>query len=161
MWLQQSYGSLKRDQLLSLRDNLLYETMPTDVNKKFWKLKVKNRSGCMLTVNVSETVAQRCSIKKVLLKISQNSQKSTCIVVSSFIKLHAWPEACNFIKKETPTQIFFHELCEVFKVARVINLKQDFTEWFFNNLVIIIKLYKIRYLSLNKALLFQSTRLLV
>ena len=32
------------------------------------------------------------------------------------------------------------------KVARVVNLKLAFTEWFFYNLVILIKLCKIRYL---------------
>ena len=40
------------------------------------------------------------------------------------------------------------------KVARVVNLKLVFTEWFFCNLVILIKLYKIRYLNLDKALSF-------
>ena len=30
----------------------------------------------------SETVVQRCSVKKVLLKISQNSQENTCARVS-------------------------------------------------------------------------------
>ena len=38
------------------------------------------------------------------------------------------------------------------KVGRVVNLKLAFTERFFYNLVILIKLYKIRYLNLGKAL---------
>ena len=41
-----------------------------------------------------------------------------------------------------------------FKVARVVNLKLAFTEWFFYNLVILIKLCKIWYLNLDKVLLF-------
>ena len=41
-----------------------------------------------------------------------------------------------------------------FKVAGVVKLKLDFMEWFFYNLVILIKLYKTRYLNLDKALLF-------
>ena len=36
-----------------------------------------------------ETVVQRCSVKKVLLEISQNSQKNTCARVSFSIKLQA------------------------------------------------------------------------
>ena len=42
----------------------------------------------------------------------------------------------------------------LFKVARVVDLKLVFTEWFFYNLVILIKLCKIWYLNLDKALLF-------
>ena len=40
--------------------------------------------------------------RKVFLKISQNSHKSTCARISFLIKLQA--EACNFIKKETLAQ---------------------------------------------------------
>ena len=38
------------------------------------------------------------------------------------------------------------------KVARVVSLKLAFAGWFFYNLVILIKLCKIRYLNLEKAL---------
>ena len=34
----------------------------------------------------TETVAQRCSVKKVFLEISQNSQENTCARVSFLIK---------------------------------------------------------------------------
>ena len=44
----------------------------------------------------SEAVARRCSVKKVFLDISQNSQENTCTRV--------W--ACDFIKKETLAQMF-------------------------------------------------------
>ena len=37
-----------------------------------------------------EAVVQRCSVKKVLLEISQNSQQNTCTRVSFLIKLRAW-----------------------------------------------------------------------
>ena len=44
-------------------------------------------------------------LKKVFLEISQNQQKNTCVRVSYF-----WwssrPEAYNFMKKETPAQVF-------------------------------------------------------
>ena len=42
----------------------------------------------------------------------------------------------------------------VLKVALVVNLKLAFTEWFFYNSIILIKLWKIRYLNLDKALSF-------
>ena len=38
------------------------------------------------TIN-KEAVTQRCSVKKVFLEISQNSQENTCARVSFFIKL--------------------------------------------------------------------------
>ena len=55
----------------------------------------------------------RYSIKKVFLKISPNSQKNTCVRVSFLIKLQAL--TCNFIKKETLTQMLSCELCVIFK----------------------------------------------
>ena len=37
-----------------------------------------------------EAVVQRCSVKKVLLEVSQNSQESACARASFLIKLQAW-----------------------------------------------------------------------
>ena len=51
----------------------------------------------------TEAVLWRCSVKKVILKISQNSQKAPM------------SEACNFIKKETLAQVFSCEFCEILK----------------------------------------------
>ena len=51
-------------------------------------------------------------LKEVVLKISQNSQESTCARVSFLIKL---PKPCNLIKKETLAQVFSCEFCENFK----------------------------------------------
>ena len=42
----------------------------------------------------------------------------------------------------------------IIKVVCMVNLKLAFTEWFFYNLVILMKLCKIWYLNLDKALLF-------
>ena len=50
---------------------------------------------------IKEAVAKSCSVKKVFLEISQNSQENTCARV------------CNFIKKETLAQVFFCEFCEI------------------------------------------------
>ena len=55
---------------------------------------------------------QRCSIKKLFLKFSQNSQGNTCARVSFLIKLQVEP--CNFVKKETLTQAFSCEFCEIY-----------------------------------------------
>ena len=49
-------------------------------------------------------------MEKMFLKISQNSQGDTCGEVSFFTKI-----ACNFIKKENPTQVLPCEFCEIYK----------------------------------------------
>ena len=78
-------------------------------NKKTKKTKQKNVHN-----GDSEAVAQRCSVKKVLLEISQNALWNTCARVS-FLQALDW-KACNFIKKrgvfflkkkETPTHRCF------------------------------------------------------
>ena len=56
---------------------------------------------------------RRCSVNKVLLKISQNSRRNTCARVCFLIMLQAL--ACNSIKKETLAKIFSCEFCEIFK----------------------------------------------
>ena len=61
----------------------------------------------------TEAVAQRCSVKKMFLEISQNSQENTCARVSFLINLQA--SDCNFIKKETLAQVFSCEFCEISK----------------------------------------------
>ena len=53
----------------------------------------------------TEAVAQRCSLKKVLLEISQNSQENTCARVSFLMKLQV--KTNNFIKKEIDTDVNF------------------------------------------------------
>ena len=70
-------------------------------NNRFLEMSVKGywRSGC--------------SVKKMFLKILQNSDENTYARVSFLIKLQA--EACNFIKRETLTQVFSCEFCNIFK----------------------------------------------
>ena len=62
---------------------------------------------------MSEAVAQRCSVKKVFLEISQNSQENTCARVSFLIKLQ--DSGCNFIEKKTLAQVFSCEFCDISK----------------------------------------------
>ena len=54
---------------------------------------------------------QRCSVKKVFLEISWNSQENTCARASFLIKSCT----CKFIKKETLAQVFSCEFCEISK----------------------------------------------
>ena len=55
----------------------------------------------------SRSSHQRCSIKKLFLKVLQYSQENICAGISFLIKLQA-----SFIEKETPTQVFS---CACFK----------------------------------------------
>ena len=59
-----------------------------------------------------EAVVQKCSVKKMLLKISQNSGKHLCQSLF-LIKLQAWLK--NFIKKKTLAQVFSCDFCEISK----------------------------------------------
>ena len=55
----------------------------------------------------------RCSVKKVFLEIPQILQENTC--VGGFFYNAIGLQACNFIKKDTSTLIFFYEIYEIFK----------------------------------------------
>ena len=65
----------------------------------------------MKKMQPEEAVTGRCCVEKLPFKISQNSQDNTCARVSILIKSLFY----NFIKKETPTQVFSCEFCEIFK----------------------------------------------
>ena len=54
-----------------------------------------------------------CSLKKVYLKVLQNSLENTCARVSFLIKLQV--HACIFMKKETLAQVFSFEFCKILK----------------------------------------------
>ena len=73
---------------------------PTAYPLSFSYLSLHEKSKMKLT----ETVNQRCFLKKVLVKISQKSHQNTCARVSLLTKLQAL--ACNFIKKQTRTGVF-------------------------------------------------------
>ena len=59
----------------------------------------------------TEAVVRRCSVKKVLLEISQNSQENNCAGDSFLTK----PQACNFIKKDSLVQVFSCAFCKISK----------------------------------------------
>ena len=70
------------------------------VNRCFAKYKASN--CCKI-----EVVIQRISVKKVFLNIFQNLKENPCPRVSFLIKLQ--------LKKETLTQLFSCEFCNIFK----------------------------------------------
>ena len=61
-------------------------------------------------MEITETVVRRCSVKKVFLEISQNSQESTCTRVCLLIKLQTWPSTVADL-----AQVISCEFCEISK----------------------------------------------
>ena len=57
-------------------------------DKKTWPIKNADK-GQYETVDIIEAVARRCSVKKVILQISQNSKENTSARVSLLIKLQS------------------------------------------------------------------------
>ena len=71
---------------------------------------IRPKRQCFLSF--TEVVSRKCSVKKLLLRISQNAKKNpTYTRVSFLIKLQA--EAYNYIKKETLAQVFSSEFCKI------------------------------------------------
>ena len=62
-------------------------------------------------------------------------------------------------KNQKCAKVNFNRIMWLIKVARVVNLKLAFTERFFYNLIILIKLCKTPYLHLDNALLFPRNQL--
>ena len=91
---------------------MLCKVLPVDFNKSLCTIQIHK---CFYTPNesyrFSEAVVQRCSVKKMFFKISQNSQENACARVFLLIK---W-QAQAFIKKETLAQVFSCEFCEILK----------------------------------------------
>ena len=82
----------------------------------------------------SEANSQRCSLKNVFLKISQNLQENT------------WPRTCNFIKKETLAQVFSCEFCEISKNIFSYRTPPVAASVFFNVSLLLPKRFTLRYL---------------
>ena len=70
-------------------------------------------SNLNIQIIIHRTSRWRCSVKKVFLKKSQNSQENTC--ASLFFNKIAGLKGCNFNKKETQAQVFSCEFCKIFK----------------------------------------------
>ena len=61
---------------------------------------------------ITGALAQKCSVKNVFLKMSENSVENTCAIVSFLIKFQV---TCNFINKEALAQAFYCDFCEISK----------------------------------------------
>ena len=57
------------------------------INKCVRVYDLKSNGRCIFFMNSAEAVAQKCSIKKLILEISQNSYENTCVRVSYLIEL--------------------------------------------------------------------------
>ena len=58
----------------------------------------------------SEAVVRKCSVTKVLLTISQNSEENNCAGISFSTKLQA-----DYCRKEIPAHVFPYKMGEIFK----------------------------------------------
>ena len=68
----------------------------------------------MKVQQIIEAVARRCSVKKVFLKVTQNSKENTCARVFFFDKVASLRPA-TLLKKETLAQVFSCEFCQISK----------------------------------------------
>ena len=57
---------------------------------QIWFNFVKSVNVLLLDIHGTEAVVRRCSVEKVFLQISKNSQENTCVRVSFLIKLQVW-----------------------------------------------------------------------
>ena len=78
--------------------NILAIKLLTIIKHENQRIHVKHEGKKFLNKSVTDRSSlRRCSVKKVFLKILQNSQENNCARVSLLIKLKT--KACNFIKK--------------------------------------------------------------
>ena len=63
------------------------------------------KKDSLKTVRVAEAIVRKCSVKKVFLKISQNSQENTCARLSFLIKLQAFLQNASGASKNTFSKI--------------------------------------------------------
>ena len=91
---------LRKRQLLNI--NVLIKCQKQKSFRILWKISL-----------TTEAATGNVLWGKLFLEIWQNSQENTLVRVSFLIKLQA--SVCNFIKNKTLAQVFFCELCEIFK----------------------------------------------
>ena len=79
---------------------------PQGTSKDYWKVncgKFGENEVAKIIIQFAEAVTRGVLLKKVFLKVPQNSQENTCARVSFLIKLQA--NVCYFIKKEPLAQV--------------------------------------------------------
>ena len=80
-----SLTALKNKHLNDPSSSWMYKLSIAIVKQESLKLVIYNRGFL-----IEKAVAQMCSVKKVLLEISQNSHENTCARVFFLIKLQGW-----------------------------------------------------------------------
>ena len=118
----------------------LFKTRKVRKSKESFLRAFENRNGKLLRFLWSSHL--RSSVRKSILKISQNSQENTCVGVSFLINLHA-SGLQLYQKKETPTQVFSCEFSEIFKNPFFFRTPRDNCFWI---LQMKIKLLKTKFL---------------
>ena len=73
--------------LLRARDSKLQVNNRSGRPELFYKIFSKIHCRKIWAVHIAEAVIHRCSVKKVFLEISKDSQENTCARVSFLIKL--------------------------------------------------------------------------
>ena len=73
-------------------------------------------ASCFSKTLSKEAVSRRSSVKKLLLKISQNSQENICARASLLMKWQA--ETCSFIKKKALRQVPSYEFCKTTSLSK-------------------------------------------
>ena len=81
------------------------------------------------SLHLLRSFKRMCSVKKVLLKISQNSQENTCAKISFLIKFHG-PHPETLLKRDSDTGTFC-EFCNIFK--NIFSYSTALGNYFFNN----------------------------
>ena len=75
--------------------------------------------------HLTEAVVRRCSVKKIFLNISQNSQENTCARGSFLIKLQSWN--LQLFKREILAQVFSCEFCNYLRTTFLYNTSAQWT----------------------------------
>ena len=92
----------------------------------------------------------KCSSKKVFLKLLHISQET--LLLESLFNQVGGQKVFNFIKKETPTQVFSCEICQLFKNTFLKNICEQL-------LWLLRILSSFWFLSLNKGYLTKINKL--
>ena len=93
--------------LFTITLNILLYILISSLSSYFW-----NEGVCKVFLVIlskvipggADIVVQKCSLRKVFVKILQNSQENTCAGLSFLIKLQT--EDLQFHQKGTPSQVF-------------------------------------------------------
>ena len=130
----------------------LYPLKTSENRTVFWCFQEVEK-GCIEKEEVKRCILQE--IKNIEIKLLSVPFLQLSLFRNSYNVFH---QRCSVRKGTLRNFAKFtgKHLCKSlsFKVTGMVKLKLAFMEWFFYNLVILIKLYKTRYLNLNKALLF-------